>query len=434
MSRKGENIYKRKDGRWEARYIKEHRINGRIHYGYCYGKTYHEARDKVNQARYALMNDQLLPVRGKRNRFADYCNEWLYLKRSSVKPSTFVKYTTILEKYIKPDLGQYFSEAVSEILVEQFSYRLIHERGLSPKTVRDILSVLHSILNYTTKQNPLAKPVDIVYPRQDRKEMRVLTCEEQKRFTEYLLQDMDPCKFGVLLALLTGLRIGEVCALKWEDISLENKVIFVRHTMQRLKNLNPASEERTRIITGVPKSGRSVRIIPMNQDIEKLCNKWRADDLEAYVLTGKAGYFLEPRTLQYRMRQYTKDCNLKNVHFHTLRHSFATRCVEAGFEIRSLSEILGHSSTRITLECYVHSSMNLKRKNMEKLKIADTVEKEFFNKPSKTAVREERTVEFTRIAGKLSQSIVLCERAEIPAWTCNEQCLFLTAIAYKKEV
>ena len=158
---------------------------------------------------------------------------------------------------------------------------------------------------------------------------------------------------------------------------ITDKVIFVRHTMQRLKNLNPASEERTRIITGVPKSGRSVRMIPMNQDIEKLCNKWRADDLEAYVLTGKAGYFLEPRTLQYRMRQYTKDCDLKNVHFHTLRHSFATRCVEAGFEIRSLSEILGHSSTRITLECYVHSSMNLKRKNMEKLKIADTVEKEF---------------------------------------------------------
>ena len=94
----------------------------------------------------------------------------------------------------------------------------------------------------------------------------------------------------------------------------------------------------------------------MNQDIEKLCNKWRADDLEAYVLTGKAGYFLEPRTLQYRMRQYTKDCDLKNVHFHTLRHSFATRCVEAGFEIRSLSEILGHSSTR---------------------KIEDNVEKEF---------------------------------------------------------
>ena len=165
--------------------------------------------------------------------------------------------------------------------------------------------------------------------------------------------------------------------MKWEDISLENKVIFVRHTMQRLKNLNPTGEERTRIITGVPKSGRSVRMIPMNQDIEKLCNKWRADDPEAYVLTGKAGYFLEPRTLQYRMRQYTKDCDLKNVHFHTLRHSFATRCVEAGFEIRSLSEILGHSSTRITLECYVHSSMNLKRKNMEKLKIADTVEKEF---------------------------------------------------------
>ena len=106
----------------------------------------------------------------------------------------------------------------------------------------------------------------------------------------------------------------------------------------------------------------------MNQDIEKLCNKWRADDVEAYVLTGKAGHFLEPRTLQYRMRQYTKDCDLKKLfHFsYFCGISFATRCVEAGFEIRSLSEILGHSSTRITLECYVHSSMNLKRKKYGK--------------------------------------------------------------------
>ena len=213
MSRKGENIYRRKDGRWEARYIKGHRLNGRIHYGYCYGKTYHEARDKMNQARFALMNNQPQSVRGRRKRLSDYCDEWLCLKRSSVKPATFVKYTTILEKYIKPDLGEYFSEAVSEILVEQFSYHLLHEKNLSQKTVRDILSVLNSILDYTVKQNPLARSVEIVYPRAEQKEMRVLTVEEQKRFTEYLLKDMDVCRFGVLLALMTGLRIGELCAL-----------------------------------------------------------------------------------------------------------------------------------------------------------------------------------------------------------------------------
>ena len=209
MSRKGENIYRRKDGRWEARYIKGHRLDGRIHYGYCYGKTYHEARDKMNQARFALMNNQPQSVRGRRKHLSDYCDEWLCLKRSSVKPATFVKYTTILEKYIKPDLGEYFSEAVSEILVEQFSYHLLHEKNLSQKTVRDILSVLNSILDYTVKQNPLARSVEIVYPRAEQKEMRVLTVEEQKRFTEYLLKDMDVCRFGVLLALMTGLRIGD---------------------------------------------------------------------------------------------------------------------------------------------------------------------------------------------------------------------------------
>lgn len=369
MSRKGENIYRRKDGRWEARYIKGHRLNGSIHYGYCYGKTYHEARDKMNQARFALMNNQPQSVHGRRKRLSDYCDEWLCLKRSSVKPATFVKYTTILEKYIKPDLGEYFSEAVSEILVEQFSYHLLHEKNLSQKTVRDILSVLNSILDYTVKQNPLARSVEIVYPRAEQKEMRVLTVEEQKRFTEYLLKDMDVCRFGVLLALMTGLRIGELCALKWGDISLEEKVIYVRHTMQRLKDLNPVSEEKTRIVTGGPKSGKSARVIPMNEDIANLCARWKKDNPDAYILTGKKEQFLEPRTLQYRMKLYTDACNLEGVHFHTLRHSFATRCVEAGFEIRSLSEILGHSSTRITLECYVHSSMRLKRANMEKLKM-----------------------------------------------------------------
>ena len=297
------------------------------------------------------------------------CLETNNVDSAQLESATFVKYTAILEKYIKPDLGEYFSEAVSAMLVEQFSYHLLHEKNLSPKTVRDILSVLNSILDYAVKQNPLARPVEIVYPRTEQKEMRVLTVEEQKRFTEYLLQDMDACKFGVLLALMTGLRIGELCALKWEDISLEEKFIYVRHTMQRLKDLNPVSEEKTRIVTGGPKSGKSARVIPMNEDIWNLCARWKTDDPGAYILTGKKERFLEPRTLQYRMKLYTDACNLEGVHFHTLRHSFATRCVEAGFEIRSLSEILGHSSTRITLECYVHSSMRLKRANMEKLKM-----------------------------------------------------------------
>lgn len=367
MGKKGENIYKRKDGRWEARYIKGHRPDGGIRYGYCYGRTYHEAKGKVTQAKAAVMNHQPLLEKSRRKRFGVYCDEWLHLKRSSVKESTFNKYEINLEKHIKPRLGEYFSDILSEMMIEQFGYELLHEEMLSAKTVRDILSMLHSILEYAERQNPLMEPIRIVYPKENPREMRVLSCDEQKRFTEYLLKNMDECRFGVLLALLTGLRIGEVCALKWENISTQNRTILVKQTMQRMKNTDSTGKHKTRIVLSTPKSNTSARVIPLSNYTAGLCERWQVRDPEAYILTGEAEKYLEPRTLQNRMKRYTKDCGLEGVHFHTLRHSFATRCVEVGFELKSLSEILGHSSTKITLECYVHSSMELKRENMEKL-------------------------------------------------------------------
>ena len=391
MSKKGENIYKRKDGRWEARYIKGYSPEGRARYGYCYGRTYHEAKSKASQARAALLHHQPLPGRDRKKRFAACCDEWLQLKRSSIRESTYVKYETIIEKHIKPGLGGCFTDTLSELLVEQFSYDLLHQKRLAPKTVRDILSLLRSILKYTERQFPSIQPVNVAYPRENRKEMRVLSPEEQRHFTEYLLEDMDSCRFGMLLALLTGLRVGEICALRWSDISLSHRILCVRQTMQRLKNTEnmgkPGHAEisestgktgrtneagsvggrKTKILISVPKSSTSVRVIPLNRELTELCRKWKAPYPAAYVLTGEEKRYMEPRTLQYRMERYAKDCGLEGVHFHTLRHSFATRCVEAGFEMKSLSEILGHSSPRITLERYVHSSLDLKRENMDKL-------------------------------------------------------------------
>ena len=192
-------------------------------------------------------------------------------------------------------------------------------------------------------------------------------------------------------ALLTGLRVEEICALRWSDISLSHRILCVRQTMQRLKNTEnmgkpghaeisestgktgrtneagSAGGRKTKILISVPKSSTSVRVIPLNRELTELCRKWKAPYPAAYVLTGEEKRYMEPRTLQYRMERYAKDCGLEGVHFHTLRHSFATRCVEAGFEMKSLSEILGHSSPRITLERYVHSSLDLKRENMDKL-------------------------------------------------------------------
>lgn len=368
MSRKGENIYKRKDNRWEARYIKSYHPDGKPKYGYCYGKTYREAKQKVTQAKVDLHTGKAASTASRRRRFAYYCDEWLQINRSRVKESTYVKYRGILEKHIKPRLGGCLVQSISSVVAEQFSHELLYTQELSAKTVKDILMVLHAVIKYTTKQFPEPLPmIEIVYPKVPKQEMRVLSREEQTRLVHYLLKDMDACKFGVLLALFTGMRIGEVCALRWENVSLSEKVIKVSSTMQRLQNLDEAGIGKTKIIISEPKSDNSARIIPLTDYTAKLCQSQWSDKSAAFVLTGDTERYIEPRLMQYRLEHYCKECGLEGVHFHTLRHTFATRCVEVDFEIKSLSEILGHSNPRITLERYVHSSMELKRDNMNKL-------------------------------------------------------------------
>lgn len=207
---KGENIFKRKDGRWEARYIKGYELSGKIKYGFCYGKTYKEAEEKVTRAKAALVSGKPAPVSNTRHRFAYFCDEWFESEKNRFKESTCVKYKTILEKHIKPRLGGCFPLAFNDGLIEQFANELLFEEELAPKTVKDILVVLRSILNYTAKLFPDTFPkVDIVYPKESKKEMRVLTREKQTLFVSYLLEELDECRFGILLALLTGIRIGE---------------------------------------------------------------------------------------------------------------------------------------------------------------------------------------------------------------------------------
>lgn len=368
MSRRGENIYKRKDGRWEGRYIKCYNSDGSAKFGYCYGKTYKEVKGKLIDAKAALVLGQHFTLDRRKRRFAQYCDEWLLLYRSRVKPATYAKYISIVEKHIKPHLGGYLPDGLSSPLIEEFSYELLSEEGLAAKTVKDILMVLNSIIKYISRQYPgVLAPLEVIYPKVGKNKVRVLTKDEQAKLVEYLLADLDECKLGVLLALLTGMRIGELCALRWRDISLKAKTIQISATMQRLKNLDGGAEGKTKILISDPKSDFSIRTIPITEYTASLCARLYPEDEDAYVLTGRADQFAEPRTMQYRLERYTQECGIEDVHFHTLRHTFATRCVEVDFEIKSLSEILGHSSPNITLERYVHSSLQLKRDNMDKL-------------------------------------------------------------------
>lgn len=365
--KKGENIFKRKDGRWEARYIKGYELSGKIKYGFCYGKTYKEAKEKATKHKAALLAGKPTPQTGTRHRFAFYCNEWLRLRKSKIRESTYIKYDTVLEKHIKPKLGGCFPLGITTGVVDDFTRELLFEDELAVKTAHDILVVLHGVLKYTAAQLPGIFPaVEINYPKESRRETRVLSRDEQTQLVRYLLTDTDACKFGVLLMLLSGVRIGELCALKWGNIDLKEQTIRITATLQRLHDTAMESEGRTRVVIGAPKSDTSVRTIPLTDYAATLCRIFAVRNAAAYILTGTENY-MEPRSLQYRIEKYTKECGLEGVHAHTLRHTFATRAVEVGFEIKSLSEVLGHANTTITLERYVHSSMELKRSNMDKL-------------------------------------------------------------------
>lgn len=365
MSKKGENIYKRKDGRWEARYKKGVAENGRIIYGSIYGKTYREVKEKRES--FVKSGTSKGSRKKSANSFQHYCDEWIFINKSRVKESTFARYKTGIDKHIMPFFGIHATWDITTELVTEFTNQLIAEKQLSAKTVKDILVLLKSILKYMAKFEPSLSSAEVYIPKPPAKEIRVLSNDEQKKFVEYLLEDMDSCKFGILFALMTGLRIGEICALRAGDISLSDKTVTVRETMQRIPNTGDNSA-KTKIIFTAPKSNKSARIVPLTNTAFELCSKMSANcSPRAFLLTGSETKFIEPRVLQYRIKKYSEDCGIEGLHFHVLRHTFATRCVEVGFEIKTLSEVLGHATPQITLERYVHSSLEFKRKNMSKL-------------------------------------------------------------------
>ena len=366
MPKKGENIYKRKDNRWEARYVKSKDEYGKPKYGYIYAKTYRDAKAKLMDMLTETAQEPT-PVKNKSTTlFQNYCNEWLIINRSRIKESTYVKYLSIAEKHIIPQMGQMKLQDIDSMAIERFTRFMMEDMSLAPKTVKDVLTVLKAILKYADRKSPnTLGTLEICNPKDPRKEMRVLTKEEQQKLIDFLLEDMDEYKFGAMLSLLTGLRVGEVCALRWENISFTEKTIKVVSTIQRLRNVNP-DEGKTKLLLSSPKSDTSMRIIPMTESVENLCRRFKCENKEAFVLSG-TDRCIEPRTMQYKLKKYAESCGMEDVHFHVLRHTFATRCVEVGFEIKSLSEILGHSSPKITLERYVHSSLEMKRDNMNKL-------------------------------------------------------------------
>ena len=354
--RRGENIYKRRDGRWEGRYIVSRDENGKACYRSVYAPTYVEVRDKLRKCSQE-------PPNGNTSLFENIGENWLSGVKLRCKLSTYNKYFSTYQNKLLP---KFKGLRISELNSKRIEGFISGKAELSDKTRSDILSMLKQIVKFAEHSGfYVDNTISDLSVRRSVNKIRVLTVQEQIRLENYLLSCDSLITTGIYITLYTGLRIGELCALKRSDIDLDSGMIHISGTMQRLRIDTMIS--RTQVMITEPKSKCSIRDIPIPKAILSVCRMYYYNMPEhCFILTGDETY-IEPRLLSYHFKKCIKACDLENIHYHTLRHTFATRCIERGVDVKSLSEILGHYDVNVTLNRYVHPSMELKRKNIEKL-------------------------------------------------------------------
>ena len=284
--------------------------------------------------------------------------DWLKNQKIYLKYSTYTNYCNISHNQIIPNLGDYeVSHLNNDILQEFILNRLKEGRcdgkgGISQKYAQDIIAVL---------KLTLGKEVEIQLPYSPPKEVEIFEKSDQVALINSLQSKITNKNFGILLTIHTGLRIGELCALKWSDINFDTQLLHINKTMIRTYT----KEDGSKLNITAPKTRSSIRTIPLNKWIMQYAVLLRGSDNE-YIVTGKEKY-IEPNKYRLYYNRQLKDLELPHRKFHSLRHTFATRCIECGCDYKSLSELLGHSNVSITMNLYVHPQLELKRKCVELL-------------------------------------------------------------------
>ena len=364
MARRGENIYKRKDGRWEGRYIKCRDVSGKAIYGYVYSRTYAETKEKLTKISAEVKSKT---YNSTSKNLSAYALEWLETVLLYCKQSTYVKYHNIVHKHIIKELGNLIISEIETNTLSIYCQQKQFNDKLSSKSVKDILSVIKQIFKYASNSGAVINcDVSNVSVKSNHEEVSIITNFQLRKLIDFLTTHINHVNVGILLSLYTGIRIGEVCALKYDDLNIENRILRIDKTMQRIQNFNGKSN-KTDIIISSPKSSCSLREIPIPQSLVNIIIENELYSKSSYLLTGEKDRYIEPRTLQNKFNKIASSCGIDNVTFHMLRHTFASNCIEAGVDVKSLSEILGHSNVNITLNRYVHSSMKIKKMNIEKL-------------------------------------------------------------------
>jgi integrase len=290
---------------------------------------------------------------------------WKTDKKQYVKKSSFSAYVLLIENHLLPLFGD--KEEIKEAEVQTFVFQKL-EQGLSQKTIKDILIVLKMVLKFGAKNKWLEhQPFDIQFPTEREKyNIEVLSRTNQKKMMSYIETHFTFRNVGVYICLSAGIRIGEVCALTWDDIDTDNGIIHVRKTIQRIYLIEDG-DRKTELILDSPKTKNSIRSIPMSRNLLKMLKPLKKIvNSSFFVLTNDAKP-TEPRTYRSYYKNLMKELNMPDLKFHGLRHSFATRCIESKCDYKTVSVLLGHSNITTTLNLYVHPNLEQKKKCIDQM-------------------------------------------------------------------
>ena len=354
MERISNSITVRKDGRYMGKFIAGYDDHGKAQYQYVYGRTYDEAESK-------LLIGQEVASRYFSGRYITVnkiYEEWLNAVVNRVKESTLANYRAKFENHILPILGDILCADLSAGRINEFINKKLAD-GLSASYVRDIITVFKSMLKYACEEYGFKLSLkNVILPKIEKKQIEKISDIQQKSLVLYLKENMSITAFGILISLFMGLRIGELCGLKWEDVDFQNKILHIRRTVQRISSVN--GNRKTKIVISAPKSATSFRDIAIPDVLMYYFEMFRSE-ADYFIMSGKEKP-IEPRTMQYRYKKILRSAEIKNHNYHMLRHTFATNCAENGFDVKTLSNILGHSTVNLTLNRYVHPDFVHQRK------------------------------------------------------------------------
>lgn len=306
-------------------------------------------------------------LKQKKILYKDWIYDWLKEKKDYIKESTYANYSNNIFNHIIPKLGNYYLSDITHKIIQDFLLELSKNGkkdgtgGLSEKTIKDITIIIKGSIRKGINEDKI-KHIELSfnYPKDNNeKSIYILTKQEQNKITDYILENLTSKNIGILISLFSGIRIGELCALQWNDIDFKNNKLIISKTIQRVY-IKDKDKNISKVIITSPKTKNANREIPINKEFIEILKKIKSNK-EYYILSNSENY-IEPRTYRKYFNKVLDKLKLKHFNFHSLRHTFATNCISLGCDYKTVSELLGHANVNITLNLYVHPRYSQKKK------------------------------------------------------------------------